>query len=497
MSIFFAGYTDMWQRILSMAGRMPAVDAIAGVPVSGLAPAGMLSAATGVPCVALDAVPDEVRRLLVIEDASGYARFRQERIGQAPGRVVLYAAVYACGAATDLDLVGCVAEKPRVFSWNLTKSDNARRIAYDLDGVLCRDPLPGEIDYGPRYSQFITAADPLRCAPSQLGWIVTGRTERYRAATERWLADHHIRYGALVMAPDDMPRTHAARVDHKAEWCKAHPECILFVESDPDLARAISRTVTRPVVCASTEQAWHTREATPVVAASAKRHDRIIYTISTGAYEAYVPKGVQRFDGWDYRVITSRDCPPYLSAKQQAAWAKINGPRLFAEYEGSLCIDDDMVVEGDPWPMLSAHEMTSMRWESNATWQSDLALVVSERRAATADAVDADIHMLTASGFHDSPNYMTGILWRRHTAKMRELCDEWWYWYGRCQTQRDQPALAVACQRLGYAPATFTQDELASCIRHDSRRADRNGVRARVDAVATAVEKTRRKGDRL
>jgi len=496
--MFYAGYGDMWQVIQDMTGRMPDVDAIAGVPVSGLAPAGMLSAATGIKCVPLEAVPDGVARLLVIEDASGFAKMREQRLGQEPGRDVFYGAVYACDAALGLDIVGAVAPKPRIFTWNLMKSDKCGRIAYDLDGVLCRDPMPDEIDYGPKYDQFIDTAKPLRIVRSVLGWIVTGRMERYRKATEAWLVAHGVRYRELIMAPDTQTHTMEAHARHKTAFLADHPECLLFVESSPKQAARIAEISGRPVVCTATEDHWNTTAPAKPQCTFAKRHDRLIYTISTGAYEQCAAATQAPAPGWDFRRVTSADCPAYLSPKQQAAWAKINGPRIFPEYESSLCIDDDMEVAGDPDHIIGDAPMTTLIREKNATWQADLHLVGVERIAATMTAVNTEIARLTRAGFTDSPNYMTGIVHRRHTSEVRALCDEWWYWYGQSETQRDQPSLAVACQRLGFVPGTITEQQAATAIRHDSRKATREKTRiiACEDAGKRQNHKAKRKGDR-
>jgi orotate phosphoribosyltransferase len=495
--MFYAGYGDMWQVIQDMAGRMPDVDAIAGVPVSGLAPAGMLSAATGIKCVPLEAVPVEIRRLLVLEDASGFAKMREQRLGQAPDRKVLYGAVYACDAAIRLDFVGAVAPKPRIFTWNLVKSDKCGRIAYDMDGVLCRDPLPDEIDYGPKYDRFIETAEPLRMVKSVLGWIVTGRMEKYRNATDAWLKSKGVRYKELIMAPDTQTHTMEGHAKRKAKWLAEHPECLLFVESDPMQAARIAELTGRAVVCASTEAAWNTDPALPVPVAPVKRHDRIIYTISTGGYEDHAPGTIHPPPGWDYRRITSADCPAYLSPKQQAAWAKINGPRIFAEYAESLCIDDDMEVTGDPAPMFDGAEMTTLRRESCPKMDDDLDLLVTVRKAATRTQVSAERSRIIASGvMPDAPCYMSGIMHRRHSEAVRALCDEWWYWYGQSETQRDQPSMAAACALRKYTPSTITEAEAAQYIRHDTRKADRDGVRLRVESEGDTGHKTRRRGDR-
>jgi len=501
-AIFYAGYGDMWQRVQQMAHRMPDVDAIAGVPVSGLAPAAMLSVATGVKCVSLEAVPDGIRRLLVLEDASGYAKCRTQQLGQAPGRKVYYGAVYASDAALALDLVGCHVDKPRIFTWNLTKSVHAARIAYDLDGVLCADPLPVDIDYGPHYERFLEAAAPLRKAPSQLGWIVTGRCERYRAQTERWLKAHGIRYGELVMAPDNQVHTMKAHAERKAAWYGSG-SAILFVESSAGQAAHIAAVSGRPVVCTATEQAWNTRSdaapvAVPVPVPPPKQHRRLIYTISTGAYEHCSPLNLSAPSGWDFRTIASRNCPSYLNPKQQAAWAKINGPRIFSEWEASLCIDDDMEILSDPTPLFEGAVVAAVVRPQLSTWHADLESCWRVRRATTESMALAERVRLEKAGIGNSTNWMTGVLWRRHTPEVIELCDEWAYWYSLSETQRDQPSFAVACQRVGISPRWLSEDAVSVYVKHHVKKADCDGVRMRVapSDIDGGPRTIRRMGDR-
>ena len=492
--ILYESYSDMYRAVRDMATRMPDVDAIAGVPSSGLAPAGMLSAVTGIKTVPIEAVPDGVKRLLVLEDASGFAKFKNQKMGVAEGREVFYGAVYACGAAMDIDMIGCVAEKPRVFTWNLFKSDRAKSIAYDMDGVLCVNPTMDQIDYGPKYAVFIDTVQAIQRVRTKLGWIVTGRMERYRAQTEAWLTANGIEYGELIMAADDQKHTMEAHAKYKAAWYNAEPKCQLFVESHSRQAARIAELTGRAVVCAETEHAWNTRKPEPVPVG--KRNDRIIYTISTGDYEQHAPRSYRPPPGWDYRLITSADCPQYLSPKQQAAWAKINGPRIFAEYDASLCVDDDMTVLADPSPLLTGPLV--FLWRDNvSTWHKDLSLTASTRRAATREQVDTEIARLTSAGFSDSENYLTGVVYREHTDQARALCDEWWYWYGQSETRRDQPSLAVSLQKLGIVPEAITEQGMVDYIVHDIRKADRDGVRIRTGDTEPHSKKPRRRGDKV
>jgi len=501
--ILYAGYRDLWGRCVEMAGRLPeGVDTIAGVPVSGLAAAGMLSAASGVRAAPLEAIPEDCRTLLVLEDASEFCRFREAGMGAGSGRRVVYGAVYACGRALDeLDVVGARAEKSRVFDWNLCKHQRLERFAFDLDGVLCRNPTGEETDYGVRYEHFLETVSRWRCPLGRIGWIVTGRREHYRAATERWLLRQGIVCNALVMAPDDLPRSSRAHAEFKAEWYKAAAGALVFVESSVEQAVRIHESSGRPVICTDAGAGYGTRSPEALPAAGAgitvpfcraldklsfrapKRHDRVIYTISTGAYEEHAPVGARIPEGWDYRVITSGDCPDYLGPKRQAAWAKINGLRIFEAYSQVLCLDDDMEVLRDPWPLFAGAPegiVTLRRGGGSATWIGDLRLVGRVRRAAGEDEIEAEIARLTARGFGDGPNYMTGVLYRLQSEAMRRLCDTWWFYYTQSETGRDQPSLAVACIEENVAPGTLAEADMGGYIVHHTRRADGNGSRYRV-----------------
>jgi len=504
----YEGYGDMWQRCMAMVSMIPAeADAIAGVPVSGLAPAGMLSAASGVRCVSIDAIPDDCQVLLVLEDASGFAKAQAASAGTGNKRTVIYGAVYACDAAlASLDIVGCVAEKYRVFTWNLLKHTQVYKFATDLDGVLCRNPRHEEIDYAQHYDAFIETAAQLRVVKSQIGWIVTGRMERYRQQTENWLAAKGIKYGELVMAPNGQGYNCGAYAKRKADWY-AESDAVMFIESSEAQAKLIHDQTRKPVICATTERSFGMRRPEDIATLTPvriKRNDKLIYTISTGEYTDFAPKGYQPPLGWDYYIVTDSDCPAYLSPKQKAAWAKINAPRIFEEYKVTLCVDDDMTVLKDPTPLYEGVEMATLCRDNASTWHKDLALCVSVRCACTQDQARRETERLARAGFGDSQNWLSGIIWRKHTAAVKRLCDEWWFWYAQSETQRDQPSLAVACAKLNYEPAAFTEQSLKEYIKHDSRKADTDRVRQRIEEPKEPDEQpetsepkqVRRRGDR-
>jgi hypothetical protein len=159
-----------------------------------------------------------------------------------------------------------------------------------------------------------------------------------------------------------------------------------------------------------------------------------------------------------------------------------------------------MIVTEDPAALFGDDEMVTLRRDSCPTLDTDLDLVVRSRRAATKEQAATERARLAVSGVStDTPCYLSGILYRRHTQAVRALCDEWWYWYGQSETQRDQPSLAMAVQRCGIEPNTVIEKEISGTIRHNTRKADADGVRARVIETTPAAEHTqpRRRGDRL
>jgi len=75
---------------------------------------------------------------------------------------------------------------PHYLEWNLFNSGHSATMATDLDGILCDEKTGLPLQW-PRREPVLA--------------IVTGPPEGNRPATERWLAQHGIRYGQLLMGP--------------------------------------------------------------------------------------------------------------------------------------------------------------------------------------------------------------------------------------------------------------------------------------------------------
>lgn len=247
------------------------VDAVVGVPRSGMLPATLVALARELPLADVESAAagrwwgrkttpaGPVRRVLLVDDSvrTGKSMARAVAILQAGlpevqlATLAVFAAPWATGVDIELERVGV----PRVFEWNLWRHTALRRIVTDLDGVLCPDPPAGVDDDGSRYAEWVEQVPPLHLPRLPVKAIITCRLERFRPQTERWLAEHRVRYGRLYMV--DLPngaerRRLKVHIPHKVAAYR-DSGADLFVESSPKQAAGIAKATGRPVLC------WQTR----------------------------------------------------------------------------------------------------------------------------------------------------------------------------------------------------------------------------------------------
>jgi orotate phosphoribosyltransferase len=165
---------------------------------------------------------------------------------------ICYGAVYtSTNGKKYVDTYADVVRTPRVFEWNMMHHPQLSNWMFDLDGVLCRDPLPSENDDGERYRQFINGVPPRVVPSKEIGYIVTCRLEKYRDLTEQWLSKHGIEYDQLIMM--DHPSMEARRAAGNHAEYKANvyenSDSKLFIESNENQANKIARLTRKPVFC--------------------------------------------------------------------------------------------------------------------------------------------------------------------------------------------------------------------------------------------------------
>lgn len=140
---------------------------------------------------------------------------------------------------------------PRMFEWNWTRSHYLDDAMLDLDGLICEDPDPLIARSPERYERWLPTARPLHLPLRKVRAVVSARLERYREQTERWLAEHGVRYDDLYLIGGGMTEEDRTRDDlhwrHKAGHYgqSASP---LFIESDLGQARLIHEATGKAVL---------------------------------------------------------------------------------------------------------------------------------------------------------------------------------------------------------------------------------------------------------
>jgi uncharacterized HAD superfamily protein len=206
------------------------------------------------------------RTILVVDDVAGSGRAFREvkaRFEEAGIRGnIVYCAIYApMRHHPDVDVVLQVFSGSFMSQWNVMFHSMLDSACVDIDGVLCPNPAQHEDDDGPRYAEFLRDAPILMKTGGRIGYLVTSRRERYRAATVDWLSRNGVRFDKLVMWPDDDGTGDSAVF--KAQVYK-ESGATLFIESEADVAERIAAISGRPVLSIATQQIVMPGELDPI-----------------------------------------------------------------------------------------------------------------------------------------------------------------------------------------------------------------------------------------
>ena len=122
---------------------------------------------------------------------------------------------------------------------------------YDMDGVLCVDP-PDERNEE-EYQNYIRNATPLFIPTATIGGIATYRLAKNIDITQKWLAEHNVKYKTLYTfnanSWEERNATGVTPEIYKASIYQNLDNFKLFVESDPKQAKAIHEISGKPVLC--------------------------------------------------------------------------------------------------------------------------------------------------------------------------------------------------------------------------------------------------------
>ena len=245
------------------------VDAVVGIPRSGVLAASILALHAQVPlgtvdeyCARIGPAGDVERVLLLDDTACGGGTMRRAfaKVSEArPDSTVITAAVYRAPGTGKGGVKRFVETlpTPRMFEWNIWRSVHLPSVAFDMDGVFCEDPRFVDDD-GPKIEAHCSGARPLNLPSRPVAAIVTCRLERWRPQTEAWLKRYGVRYKRLHMMryPSAQARR---RAGGHARWkVNVYREsgAKLFVESSVAQARAIAKQSGRQVWCIQDRQVY-------------------------------------------------------------------------------------------------------------------------------------------------------------------------------------------------------------------------------------------------
>jgi hypothetical protein len=298
-SLWFPGWqfvtlNDLNAATLALASKLPPIRGVAGVPVSGMLVAPILSTLLHVPLYEASVefglkstahgyrggsrIVDESLPLLIVDDTISSGRSLGEVRKRLQGESnLIYAAALANPPAIDqIDLYGKLCPVPHLLEWNLANTGYIRSIGFpdhcqgagimlDFDGVLCPDPshYDESTEVGREaYLQWIAESPIGTFVPRMhlIPDIVSYRCEYTRQASEAWLAKYGIKYERLHLWGDanTTPAEQAASRTWQAKDWKGRlyreSKCGLFVESCERQANDIADFAKKPVLC------WATKE---------------------------------------------------------------------------------------------------------------------------------------------------------------------------------------------------------------------------------------------
>ena len=288
----FRSVDDLNNAVLRNLPDVPRdLDLVVGVPRSGMLAATLVALYLNCPLTDIDGLlgsktistgrrklaynSNELREkskpnILVIDDSIGHGsqmRAVQRRIRKyLPDHNVTYAAVFATPQARHMvDLTFEELPFGQVFAWNVMHHDILANSCVDIDGVITVNPLPDQDDDGECYAVFLQHAKPQIIPTVEVGWLVTGRLEKYRSQTEEWLQRHGVRYRNLCMfdAENAVARQRMGGAAPFKAAVYRNTRAKLFIESARHEAEEIARRAGLPVICI---EDWSLVEPTPLAA---------------------------------------------------------------------------------------------------------------------------------------------------------------------------------------------------------------------------------------
>lgn len=253
------------------------IDLIVGIPRSGMLAASILALYLNFPLTDLYSLMkeniyqsgrtkvkkswintiQEAKKILIVEDSSSTGKSLEDAKALLEDfrfkHKVVYLTIFVTKKTVEYtDIYFEIVPVPRMFEWNYLHHKRVDRLCFDIDGVLCRDPLPEENDDGKKYVEFIRNAEAKVVPTCKIGYLITSRLEKYRKDTEYWLAKNNIKYDKLIMMPYASKEERLKYGNHgiyKGKKYKELGQTSLFVESEAKQAKEIASISGKAVFC--------------------------------------------------------------------------------------------------------------------------------------------------------------------------------------------------------------------------------------------------------
>lgn len=224
---------DLHAFTVELIAQLPPIRRVVGIARSGMLPASIIATHLGCELWSIEQHSGQLLHLgtgvrmqdvelgpgsdLLIDDSAFSGRAMRactehlRRHGWDPLRAVVIAQPDLAAGTVDFYARSTL---PHVFEWNLCHAPWVGIIAWDIDGVLCRDFTAEEDDDGDRYLAAMMSMQPTQWRSKKPLHLVTARLERYRAATLAWLEKIGQPVASLTMGPwssrDDRERDDVA-----------------------------------------------------------------------------------------------------------------------------------------------------------------------------------------------------------------------------------------------------------------------------------------------
>lgn len=275
-------YQDLILDIKNNLYKIPTdIDLIVGIPRSGMVIAYMLGLMLSKRVCSIDEWLDGnfnnvtsthriklnniIKNILIVDDSilSGktFSEIKKavNTIGLDTTYNITYLAIYYNDESYN-EYIDIALEKlniPRLFQWNYLNHIFLQDAAFDIDGVLCKDPTDEENNDEEKYKNFLLNAEPLFIPQHRIPYIITSRLNKYELETRRWLDKNNILYDNLIMLSGytaEERRKLNLHAKFKAENYSKLPDIQLFIESNRKQAKEISKLTNKLCFCTATDE---------------------------------------------------------------------------------------------------------------------------------------------------------------------------------------------------------------------------------------------------